>query len=202
MPSSAKACLLAASTCGRMMQTSTCCRGRLRGGGQGSWSRGAQRCTGGIIEFCNKSTAQNPALTILYQRTAANTSHHRQDQQQRVKEGKLVFASVDADADSRQDLRRIRKVPSSCMCNSSSEERTWVELSREVLQECVANAKDAAGSAAAQPSLYQRASSEKQNKNKKQGGTAAAASSAATGLANRFIFKERRMPAAAAGKKK
>jgi hypothetical protein len=55
----------------------------------------------------------------------------------RVKQGKVVFAAPEADACSRNDLEKLRKIPSEQMCCSSTEERTWVELKEKMVREFV-----------------------------------------------------------------
>lgn len=119
--------------------------------------------------------------------------HWREEQQQRLREGKMVFASVEADADSREDLRKIRKVPSSYMCNSFSEERTWVELSREVLQECVSQL---------QQNQQQQLQKQQQQKQKagREGQHEKRAAAAVT--CSKYMFKEKGSTASAASKKK
>lgn len=53
----------------------------------------------------------------------------------RLRSRRPVFATPEADAASKADLRRARKVASKHMCCSSTEDRTWVELTEDVVKE-------------------------------------------------------------------
>lgn len=60
--------------------------------------------------------------------------HWMQQQVQRIQSGLLVTGCHEADQGSMADLTFVRRTPSRCMCNSASEDRTWVELQEETVR--------------------------------------------------------------------
>lgn len=72
-----------------------------------------------------------------------------QQQAQRIRDGLHVAGSHEADEGSTADLLLVRKIPSKCMCNSSSEDRTWVELQEAVVRGYSSWLRSAAASATA-----------------------------------------------------
>lgn len=60
--------------------------------------------------------------------------HWMQQQAQRIRSGLTVTGCHEADQGSMTDLLFVRRMPSRCMCNSASEDRTWVELQEDVVK--------------------------------------------------------------------
>jgi hypothetical protein len=64
--------------------------------------------------------------------------HWTETQVERLRRGMSVASCYDAEKASKKDLQMLRKVPSCCMCNSASKDRTWVELRESTVREYAA----------------------------------------------------------------
>lgn len=79
-----------------------------------------------------------------------------QQQAQRIRNGLHVAGSHEADEGSTGDLLLVRKIPSKCMCNSSSGDRTWVELQEDVVRGYSSWLRSAAAATTTTPKIRNR----------------------------------------------
>lgn len=111
----------------------------------------------------------------------------------RIRQGKVVFATAEADAASRTDLQQIRKLASRHMCNSATEERVWIELREDTLRQYVQWVRQAAA-----PPHVRTVSLKATEPSTKPSSRGRVPES----FTRKFLFQEKKAPAAASHRKR